>query len=190
MDASNCTKNGLFIDRYRDLELRKAAAIRNGYPGIAVNGSTACRAVNATATGNGDAGIYLLGSAGCAVEASTADANLLNGICLESPGTGAVVGCLLAMNGYPGIAVNWGRRVLISRNLLCSNRLAGVWLEGTWPCVVTRNATDGYGAGLVVRNTTARPLTRGNRWLRPRPLDGGIISISSLFIPALLPQGS
>ncbi|MEN6342480.1 MAG: right-handed parallel beta-helix repeat-containing protein [Methanospirillum sp.] len=187
VNAENCTKNGLFIDRCRDLEVRNTVAGRNGYPGIALNGSTACRVVNATATANGDVGIYLLGSAGCTVEASISTANLLNGVCLEGPGTGAVVGCTLDRNGYPGVAVNGGRKVLISGNIISDNRLAAVWLDGTGPCVVTRNAAVGDGAGLVVRNATVRPLTGGNLWLTPRQVDGGTVPIPSLFFPALPP---
>ncbi len=187
VNAENCTRNGLFIDRCRGLELRHVAAVRNGFPGVALNGSTACRVVNATATGNGDVGIYLLGSAGCTVEQSTADANLLNGVCLEGTGTSAVLGCTLDRNGYPGVAVNGGSRVLISGNRISGNRLAAIWLEGTGPCVVTRNEAVGDGAGLVVRNATARPLTGGNLWLTPRQLDGGTVPIPSLFSPPLLP---
>jgi parallel beta-helix repeat protein len=186
LNAENCTRNGLFVDRCRDLEVRNTAAVLNGFPGIALNGSTACRVVNATATANGDVGIYLLESAGCIVEASTSAANLLNGVCLEGAGTGAVVGCTLDRNGYPGVAVNGGRGVLISGNVLSGNRLAAVWLDGTGPCVVTRNAAVGDGAGLVVRNATARPLTGGNLWLTPLQVDGGTVPIPSLFFPVLM----
>lgn len=177
VNASNCTKNGLLIDRCSGVEVRNAVAARNGYPGIAVNGSTACRVASSTAVANGDVGIYLVGSGDCTVEACTAAENHLNGICLEGAETGAVVGCSLGRNGYPGVAVGGGRGVRISGNLLSRNGRAAVWLEGTGPCVVTRNTADESEVGLVVRNATVRPLAGGNVWLTPRQVEGRTISI-------------
>ncbi len=180
VNASNSTENGIFIDRCRDLEIRDGTAVHNGFPGIAINGSTACRVVNSTASANGDVGIYLLASRGCTVEACVAADNLLNGIYLEDVRAADVTGCRLCRNGYPGVAVNASRSVGIRCNLLSGNGLAGIWLEGSGPCVVTGNVAREDGSGLVVRNQTAPPWTGGNLWLTSQWVDGNVRSVPFL----------
>lgn len=125
VNASNSTGNGIFVDRCRDLESRDDVAARNGCPGIAINGSAACRVIHSNASANGDVEVRLTGSEGCTGEAFVAAGNRLNGIYLEGTRVCRLSGCRVCGNGYPDVAFNTSRNVAIRCNLLSGNRLAG-----------------------------------------------------------------
>jgi parallel beta-helix repeat protein len=182
--ASNCTENGIYLDRCRDVEVRDAVAERNAYPGIAINASDGCRIVASKSEENGDVGIYVTDSRGCAITGCLGGANRLNGVFIERSDSIVVAGCTLSGNGYPGIAVSGGRGVVIRDNLFSDNRLAAIWLDGPGASLVTANAATGSETGFVVRNCSTVPLSGGNLWFTAIGVDGPTRSVPSL-IPLL-----
>ncbi len=179
--AENCTENGLYLEQCRGIEVRDCTAVRNGYPGIAVNNSEGCRVMRSTADENADVGhLPVRMSRNSTVADCTASGNGLNGVYVENAEMGEVRGCTLVRNRYPGVALSGSHGVLISDNLLHANQLAAVWLERPERCVVTRNAAGESEIGLVVRNTTGSPFAGGNLWLTTRGVDGATKALPSL----------
>lgn len=184
--AVNCTENGILLEGCREISVEDCQALRNGYPGIAVNGSTGCRLTETSARQNGDVGIYLLNSTGTWVDHCTASDNRLNGIFLEQSSHTTIDGCLAMWNGYPGIAVSGGTQNQVTENLLYGNQVAAVYLDGTGRTLVLNNAAGGSPTGLSIVNSTDRVVTGGNRWLtdqQDQMTGSGVVS----SVPALGP---
>jgi parallel beta-helix repeat protein len=163
--AVNCTENGFLLDRCREISIEDCQALRNGYPGIAVNESIGCRLTGTRALQNGDVGIYLLNATDTRVDHCTVSDNRMNGIFLEQSSGTTIDRCQAAWNRYPGIAISGGTQNLITQNLLYGNHMAAVYLDGTGRTLVQNNAAGGSPTGLSIVNCTDRVVTGGNLWV-------------------------
>jgi len=184
--AVNCTENGILLEGCREISIEDCQALRNVFPGIAINGSTGCRLTETSARQNGDVGIYLLNSTGTRIDHCTASDNRLNGIFLELSSHTTIDGCQAMWNRYPGIAVSGGMQNLVTENLLYGNQIAAVYLDGTGKALVLNNAAGGSPTGLNIINSTDRVVTGGNRWLTDQQ-DQGTRSAFISSVPALGP---